>query len=886
MVFIATYPPLGQVTQLSCRDVTFQAVLEVPTEDPQEWQLALWYSPGNNSEWMEVELVPVNSDTHPIKLHDPVDKTTRQVFSAQLSIPVSAAFTVKFRQQTKGEKWRWVRNEQGVDDGVVIIDQKPTDESDPEDLPDLIHRFNPDLKWESQLSQSPGTRLWSIEVAVPKAGDGDSAYVETEIGDPWGQFVRWFALVRTSEPWLAPRKGRSELRLDTGALLCSFLSPRGKHMVFLGINGINDVATLFQSGDIGEPCLLLNIRSDNVHETTATVLVAVGDNIENTIAAVMYHARTLVAVTGTPVSTEVSGDVLDGDVQAQWYEKWYDGLGYCTWNSLGQRLTENKVLDALDTLTKNKINVASLIIDDNWQDIDYHGDGQWQYGWNDFEAEPKNFPRGLKALVSDIRSKHKHIQHIAVWHALLGYWGGIAPDGPLARRYKTIQAICDSTSQPRVPDKINLTLIAPSDVQGFYNDFYAFLTSCSITGVKTDAQYRVDTLSRPSDRRALINPYLDAWMSASLRHFSGNVVACMSQTPPLSFHSYLPNTRPAQVWRNSNDFFPNDSYSHPWHIWTNAHNAVLAQHLNVIPDWDMFQTAPSADEGEDGYADVFPTLHAAARCLSGGPVCITDAPGRHDLGLIRQISGRTTRGKTVVFRPSVVGRALDVYNVYRLGISDLALLKIGAYHGRSGTGTGIVGVFNLEETKLTEILPLKKFPGVVEGQKYVVRSHSSGAVTAPLEVSTSSTGGSLLEVSLGSMECDILSAYPLHEVESKSRGQVLLANLGLVGKMTGGAAVTGTVFEVRENGRMMVEAGSKALGIVGIYISILPDLTVEDDFMVTILGQPVPPHTVSVSKQDGHVLEVDVETAWDEMGLEAGWSNEPQVKVNFALDKK
>lgn len=189
MVFLAIYPPLGQVTQLACQDVTFQAILEVPqNEASQQWQLALWYSPRDNSEWMEAELVPVNSDTHLTQIHGPVDKTTRLFFSAQLSIPVSAAFTVKFR--IKGENWRWVRNEQGVDDGVIIIDQKPTDESDPEDLPDLIHGLNPDLKWESRLSQSPATRLWSIEVEVPKAGDGDAVYIETEIGVPWGQFLR------------------------------------------------------------------------------------------------------------------------------------------------------------------------------------------------------------------------------------------------------------------------------------------------------------------------------------------------------------------------------------------------------------------------------------------------------------------------------------------------------------------------------------------------------------------------------------------------------------------------------------------------------------------------------------------------------------------------
>jgi hypothetical protein len=55
--------------------------------------------------------------------------------------------------------------------------------------------------------------------------------------------------------------------------------------------------------------------------------------------------------------------------------------------------------------------------------------------------------------------------------------------------------------------------------------------------------------------------------------------------------------------------------------------------------------------------------------------------------------------------------------------------------------------------------------------------------------------------------------------------------------------------------------------------------------MVTIQGQPVPPHTVAVSKQDERVLDVDIETAWNEMGLESGWANEVEVKVYFALEK-
>ncbi len=55
--------------------------------------------------------------------------------------------------------------------------------------------------------------------------------------------------------------------------------------------------------------------------------------------------------------------------------------------------------------------------------------------------------------------------------------------------------------------------------------------------------------------------------------------------------------------------------------------------------------------------------------------------------------------------------------------------------------------------------------------------------------------------------------------------------------------------------------------------------------MVTIQDQPIPPHTVTKNSADQSVLEVDVETAWKEMGLNAGWSNEVQVKVYFSIEK-
>lgn len=66
---------------------------------------------------------------------------------------------------------------------------------------------------------------------------------------------RWFAVVRIWAPWLAPRHGKEKFELDKDAIMCSFLSPQGRHMVLLAISGVSDVLTIFRSGDSGEVVL-------------------------------------------------------------------------------------------------------------------------------------------------------------------------------------------------------------------------------------------------------------------------------------------------------------------------------------------------------------------------------------------------------------------------------------------------------------------------------------------------------------------------------------------------------------------------------------------------------------------------------------------------------
>lgn len=69
---------------------------------------------------------------------------------------------------------------------------------------------------------------------------------------------RWFAVVRIWTPWLAPRHGKDKFELDKDAIMCSFLSPQGRHMVLLAISGVSDVMTVFRSNDSGE--VVLHVR--------------------------------------------------------------------------------------------------------------------------------------------------------------------------------------------------------------------------------------------------------------------------------------------------------------------------------------------------------------------------------------------------------------------------------------------------------------------------------------------------------------------------------------------------------------------------------------------------------------------------------------------------
>lgn len=757
-------------------------------------------------------------------------------------------------------------------------------EAPKEELEEYINNLNRDLQIESRSSEAPGSVLWAVSGDIDAVKDGASTIKRLALGTP-SSMVRYFSLVRVWSPWLGPRHGKDRFRLTEDAILCSFLRKDGVHLVLLAVSGVDDVLTVFQSSEDGE--VVVTAKSDSPEPSKFHALVSAAEDFEVAVSAVIYEARKVVRPFAeqtqlgqeeqVPLSPPDDDTVLvEKDPSAQWLSEWFDGLTYCTWNGLGQDLTEEKILHALDTLKSNGINIVNLVIDDGWQTNDNEGQSQFKRGWERFEAHSKGFPKGLKHTVGSIRRAHPDIEHVAVWHALLGYWGGISPDGDLAQRFKTKQVrIKDPASNGPIAESLpdgKILAIDPDDVDRFYDEFYNYLASVGIDSVKTDAQFFIDLLEDPADRKRFITSYQDAWSIASLRHFSTRSISCGSMTPQIIFHSQMPTNKPTVPLRNSDDFFPDVPASHPWHVFCNAHNSLLTRYLNVLPDWDMFQT-------RHPYA----AFHAAARSVSGGPINITDEPGKHDLTIIDQIAAPTVKGITVILRPSVIGRTIDVYHDYNEG----NVLRVGSYTGWANTGSGILGLFNISSAEASSIVSLMDFPGIHEDSEgqYIVRAHTSGKISARMRPLAHN---SLVSVALEPKGWEILTAYPTssftlkgsHGCKPPCENLTHVAVLGLLGKMTGAAAVVSSDISVVENGRLRFDISLKALGTLGIYFSDLQDRSIAQNFMVMILGRPIPQKTVwKEGGENANVLAIDVLAAWKAMKLDSGWSNEASVRV-------
>ncbi|PWW74520.1 Glycoside Hydrolase Family 36 protein, partial [Tuber magnatum] len=610
-------------------------------------------------------------------------------------------------------------------------------------------------------------------------------------------------------PWMGPLHGTRNIFIQKDALLAMFQRANdGVHVVLLPISGLEGGSTYLTSDAEGDGRLVVRSMGDHEKshdgERDVKLLVGFGPDPHETVACVFNHLKRKIkeklggefdsCVTNISSTDTRSKDSSTYPKDSQEWSPWEDGVSYCTWNGLGWDLSEDKILNALEELENSGVQVSNLVIDDTWQTLagrNYGSSGTW----SSFEANEK-FPSGLKGIVNKVRERFPNIKHIGVWHALHGYWDGITPNSALAEIYRTIEVSWRDNVNAVTR---NLTMVDPEDVGRFYDDFYKqvylFLAESGIDCVKTDVQCRIEELTSGADKARLAGPYQEAFRKSAIKYFDQRVIYCMSHVPQILYTALLRDdgmkvflrysmAYPDTMLMHSKvdlDFYPNIPQSHSWHIFANAMNMILFGQLHIFPDWDMFQTSLLQ----------YASIHAAARCLSGGPIFITDSPESHDRHLVSSMVSTAPSSKTPprALRPSETAYAADPYLGY---LSNRLLCVKNSYLNANGR-VHLLGVFNISSTYLVELVGAF-WPS---GGEWVIRGHNNQSVKKP--------EGELMVVGLEAGDWEIFTAAA---VEDK------VAVLGLKENMTGAAAVSRWSVETGEEGKE-IQVELRALGTLG-----------------------------------------------------------------------
>jgi len=295
----------------------------------------------------------------------------------------------------------------------------------------------------------------------------------------------------------------------------------------------------------------------------------------------------------------------------------------------------------------------------------------------------------LWEVVAHLKSKFG-LQYVYCWHGLPAYWAGIMPDAPeMSRHGATIMYAHPTPGVLEVEPSMawNPAVLAGvgvlSEPAAVYRDMHGYLAGSGVDGVKVDCQAGVGLVgSALGGGPALSRTFHAALESSIAEHFPHNhAINCMCHST-----ENLYRMAGTAVARASDDFYPRDPASSQPHIAACAYNSLFLSAL-LQPDWDMFHSKHPAAR-----------LHAMARAVSGGAVYVSDKPGEHDYGLLRQLvlpDGSILRAS----RPGRPTRDTLFSDVLRDGKSVLKVWTVnhGAVGGSSPAAvTGLVGAFNLQ----------------------------------------------------------------------------------------------------------------------------------------------------------------------------------------------
>jgi len=568
-----------------------------------------------------------------------------------------------------------------------------------------------------------------------------------------GQIVgmdRFTSLYRFSPFWTRPRVGTHvrEVRHETLWLLAKTSSARyillvpllGQRTRFALRSQQDDLMLVAETGDSALAC-----------EAGAALYVAVG---EDPYALQVIAARA------------VSAHIGAGRLRAEKpLPDHLNGLGWCTWDAFYKDVSPDKVLQGLQSLAQAGAAPRWMILDDGWQSWTRHPGGEDRL--NSF-APNARFGGDLAPLVQAVKQRYG-LTHFFVWHALLGYWGGLCEQAFADYGVRSVPRTFGPgvlAQDPRWnvhPWGAQQGVPAAAHWQTFYEDWHAQLAQQGVDGVKVDAQAMLESVSAGQGGRvALARTSRQALEDAVGTHFAGRLINCMSCG---SEGAYL--SHDSVLMRTSDDFFPSRPDSHGLHLFANA-LASLWWGEFMLPDWDMFQSAHSHG-----------AFHAAARAVSGGPVYVSDGIGQHDAAVLRAL----VLSDGSVLRADDPGRPSPEV-LMRDPTTEPVLLKVF----NRNRDCGVLGLFHASQCpeRIAAAVSLADVPVLSAQRAYVAWSRRSDRLWhsdhQPAET-----------VTLAPAEWDMVSFAPIEQG---------LAVIGLTDKFNSTGAIvssrwTGSICEVR-----------------------------------------------------------------------------------------
>ena len=269
-------------------------------------------------------------------------------------------------------------------------------------------------------------------------------------------------------------------------------------------------------------------------------------------------------------------------------------LGWCSWDAFYKEISGEKVREKALELKEKNVPVRWMLMDDGWMTATNEC-------LEDFVPDSEKFPGGFAPIVSDIK-KHTDIRWMGLWHALGGYWGGVAPGSRLAVTEKDY--LYETAGGKLVPSPVD------EKGYGFYRDWYNYLAGEGIDFTKVDGQSAVRFYFEDCEDVCKAARGLHGALESGAARMNGAVINCMGMAVENLF------ARPVTaVSRNSDDFVPDREDGFAEHLIQNAYNAVYHNELYMC-DWDMFWT-----NHPDGIK------HSLLRAVSGGPVYFSDRIG-------------------------------------------------------------------------------------------------------------------------------------------------------------------------------------------------------------------------------------------------------------------